>query len=80
MFPFSDKELLKPVLSSINKVRPVLLRDGGDIEVIKIEDARVFVRLQGACHGCASRHITLKNGIEATLQRDIHPDIEVIEI
>ncbi len=80
MFPFSDKELLKPVLSSINKVRPVLLRDGGDIEVIKIENARVFVRLQGACHGCASRHITLKNGIEATLQRDIHPDIEVIEI
>ena len=80
MFPFSDKELLKPVLSSINKVRPVLLRDGGDIEVIKIENARVFVRLLGACHGCASRHITLKNGIEATLQRDIHPDIEVIEI
>lgn len=80
MFPFSDKELLKPVLSSINKVRPVLLRDGGNIEVIKIENARVFVRLQGACHGCASRHITLKNGIEATLQRDIHPDIEVIEI
>lgn len=80
MLPFSDNELLKPVSISIEKVRPMLLRDGGNIEIVKIENGEVFVRFQGACSGCASKHITLKNGIEATLQRDIHPDIKVCEV
>lgn len=79
MFPFSDEELYRPVGSSIDKVRPYLLLDGGNIEVVKIENAVVFVRLQGACKGCNSRHLTLKNAIESTLQKDIHPDIKVIE-
>ncbi|RDU67638.1 hypothetical protein CQA53_01135 [Helicobacter didelphidarum] len=80
MFPFSDEELLQPVLMSIEKVRPMLLRDGGNIEVVKIQNTKVFVRLEGACSGCLSRHLTLKNGVEQTLRRDIHPDIEVVEI
>ncbi len=80
MFPFTDIELLNPVLNSISKVRPILLQDGGDIEVIKIENACVFVRFYGACSGCKSRHITLQNAIQSTLQKDIHPDIKVLEI
>lgn len=80
MFPFSDSELMKPVAQSIESVRPVLLRDGGDIEIIEIKNACVFVRFSGACSGCASKQITLHNAILATLQRDIHPDIQIKEI
>ncbi len=80
MFPFTDIELLNPVLNSISKVRPILLQDGGDIEVIKIENACVFVRFHGACSGCESRYLTLQNAITNTLQMDIHPDIKVVEV
>lgn len=80
MFPFSDDELLKPVLQSISNVRPMLLRDGGDIEVVEIKNSCVFVRFYGACSGCPSKHATLQNAILFNLQRDIHPDIKVSEI
>lgn len=80
MFPFSDDELLKPVLQSIHSVRPILLRDGGDIEVVEIKDSCVFVRFHGACSGCPSKQVTLHNAILSTLQRDIHPDIKVSEV
>ena len=80
MFPFSDEELLKPVEKSINKVRPMLIRDGGNITLLKIENGKVYVRLEGACKGCPSSTQTLKFGIERTLKDDIHPDIEVINL
>lgn len=80
MFPFNDSELLMPVTQSINSVRPILLKDGGDIEIVEIKNACVFVRFHGACSGCQSKNITLHNAILATLQRDIHPDIKVSEI
>ena len=80
MLPFSDEELLKPVEKSINKVRPMLIRDGGNITLLKIENGKVYVRLAGACKGCPSSTQTLKFGIERTLKDDIHPDIEVINL
>ncbi len=80
MIPFDDQELLKPVEMSINKVRPILLRDGGDITLIKIQDGKVYVRLEGACRGCPSSTQTLKFGIERALKDDIHPDIELVSV
>ena len=80
MLPFSDEELLKPVEKSINKVRPMLIRDGGNITLLKIENGKVYVRLEGACKSCPSSTQTLKLGIERTLKDDIHPDIEVINL
>lgn len=80
MFPFSDEELYEPVEKSIQKIRPMLLTDGGDITILGIRDAKVYVRLEGACQGCSSAHLTLKNGIERQLRVDIHPDIQVIEV
>lgn len=78
MLPFSDEELLKPVELSINKVRPLLIQDGGNVTLLKIENGKVFVRLEGACKGCPSSTKTLKFVIERTLKNDIHPDIELI--
>lgn len=79
MFPFSDDELLKPVLHSLEGIRPILKQDGGDIEVVRIQDSCVFVRFHGACSGCGSKNATLHNIVLHALQRDIHPDIQVKE-
>ncbi|PAF46778.1 hypothetical protein BKH46_06040 [Helicobacter sp. 12S02634-8] len=80
MFPFSDEELKKPVENSIQKIRPTLTLDGGDITILSIKGNKVYVRLEGACKGCSSSSNTLKYGVERQLKEDIHPDIEVINI
>lgn len=77
---FSDEELYNPVLQCIEKVRPYLLKDGGDIQLIKIENGKVYVTLQGACKSCPSSTTTLKNKIEHQLRIDIHPELEVIRM
>ena len=80
MFVFSDQELLKPVEMVIEKVRPMLINDGGNVTLLKIENGKVYVRLEGACKGCPSRSQTLKFGIERALKNEIHPDIELINV
>lgn len=79
-FPFSDEELQTPVEIVIEKVRPMLNLDGGDISILEIKDAKVYVRLEGACHGCPASANTLKFAIENKLKEEIHPDIEIINI
>lgn len=80
MIPFSDEELLPAVENSLEKVKPMLALDGGGLQLLKIKNAKVYVQLQGACHGCAASGQTLKYGIEKQLRMDIHPEIEVINI
>ncbi|RDU60775.1 NifU family protein [Helicobacter marmotae] len=80
MFPFSDEELLVPVEMVIQKVRPTLTLDGGDITLLGIKESKVYVRLEGACKGCPSSSNTLKYAIEDRLKREIHPDISVVNI
>lgn len=78
--PFSDEELVPVVDKALDKIRPSIALDGGFVELLGIKNAIVYVRLGGACEGCASSDLTLKNGIEHTLKRDIHPDIEVVNV
>ncbi|CAN2042311.1 NFU1 iron-sulfur cluster scaffold homolog, mitochondrial [Candidatus Magnetomoraceae bacterium gMMP-15] len=66
------------VQASLNKVRPTLQADGGDVELIDVVDGVVTVRLQGACKGCPMSQITLKNGIEKFLKKEI-PEIKSVE-
>ena len=80
MLPFSDDELNEPVEVVLDKLRPSIMLDGGNITLIKIENGKVYVKLEGACKGCPSSNITLKNGVERQLKLDIHPDLEVINI
>lgn len=80
MIPFSDEELLNPVKMSLAKILPMLQNDGGGIELLGIKDAKVYVRLTGACHGCPSSAQTLKYGVERQLKIDIHPEMEVINV
>ncbi len=74
----SKEELLKKVEVSLEKVRPYLQADGGDIEVVELTDDNVLkVRLTGACHGCPFSMQTLKAGVEQSVKSDI-PEIEEV--
>ncbi len=80
MIPFSDEELLDPVKTVIDKVRPSLALDGGDIDFIAVKNSKVYVQLKGACIGCASSGSTLKYGVERQLRMDIHPELCVVNV
>ncbi|HAK87889.1 MAG TPA: hypothetical protein DHV16_04990 [Nitrospiraceae bacterium] len=63
----------------INKVRPYLRRDGGDVELVDITDDNVVkVKLVGACGTCPMSIMTLKGGIEAELKKAI-PELKAVE-
>lgn len=66
------------VRTVIDKIRPMLQADGGDVELIEVDGAVVKVRLKGACAGCPMSKMTLKNGIERLLKKEI-PEIESVE-
>ncbi|MFA5455654.1 MAG: NifU family protein [Sulfurimonas sp.] len=80
MIPFTDEELINPVRSVIDKVRPSLALDGGDINFITVRNSKVYIQLRGACIGCASSATTLKYGVERQLKMDIHPELTVINV
>ena len=70
------KEKVEPV---IEKIRPMLQADGGDIELVDVEDdGTVKVRLVGACAGCAMSQYTLKLGVERLLMKEV-PDVKCVE-
>ena len=67
------------VEEALAKVRPMLQADGGDVELVEItENGIVKVRLQGACKGCPMAQVTLKNGIERFLMKEI-PEVKGVE-
>ena len=66
------------VQAVIDKIRPSLQADGGDVELVDVENGIVKVRLQGACKGCPMSQMTLKNGIEKILKKEI-PEVETVE-
>ena len=59
------------VESVLNLIRPALKADGGDVELIDVNDGVVKVKLTGACGGCPMATATLKNGIERTLKERV---------
>ncbi len=68
------------VESLITKVRPYLQRDGGDIEVVSVEDGIVYVKMFGACDGCVALDVTLKQGIETMLLENVPGVIAVVTV
>jgi Fe-S cluster biogenesis protein NfuA len=61
----------KLVELSLEKIRPMLQRDGGDIELVEVNDGVVKVRLTGACKGCPMSQMTLKQGVEKLLLKEV---------
>lgn len=74
------KEQEEKILDIINKLRPFLLNDGGDIQFVKYENNIVYVKMSGACSNCTMLDLTLKDGIEAAIQEEVPEVIEVINI
>ena len=67
------------VIEIIEKIRPQLQMDGGDVELVDVtDDGVVNVRLQGHCRGCAYSQMTLKLGIERALKQVI-PEVKYVE-
>ncbi len=64
----------------LNKIRPNLVRDGGNVELIDVNDGTVKVKLTGACAGCPMSTITLKMGIEEVLKQEIPEVKEVVAV
>ena len=71
-------DIEKKVEDAIEKIRPAVQMDGGDVEFVSLEDNVVVVRMSGACSGCAMANITLKQGIEQTV-REAVPEIERVD-
>ncbi|MBN2156539.1 MAG: NifU family protein [Candidatus Lokiarchaeota archaeon] len=68
------------VQTHLDKVRPQLQADGGDIELVEVKEDKIYVRLQGHCRGCAMSQYTLKMGIEQYLRKQLGNELEVISV
>ncbi len=66
-----EKEIIAQAKDVINKLRPYINRDGGDIKFVKYEDGIVYVEMLGACVGCAAIDTTLKDGVEAIMLEEV---------
>ncbi|MCK4931264.1 MAG: NifU family protein [Candidatus Aminicenantes bacterium] len=66
------------VEKALDKIRPALMADGGNVELVDVEDGVVKVKLTGACGGCPMSQMTLKMGIERVLKQEI-PEIKEVE-
>jgi len=72
-------DLRAKVEEVIGAIRPMLQADGGDVELVEVDEENVVkVRLKGACGGCPMSRITLKRGIEARMKQAV-PEVKAVE-
>lgn len=75
-----ESSLLEKVKVAVEKIRPSIQMDGGDIYVIGItEDNVAQIELLGACHGCPMSIVTLKFGVERIIKQEV-PEIKGVEL
>jgi len=68
------------VEKALGKIRPMLPRDGGSVELVDVTGSVVKVRLTGACHGCPMSQMTLKAGIERVIKEEVPAVTEVVAV
>jgi Fe-S cluster biogenesis protein NfuA len=73
-------EIYDKVKEVLDEIRPSLRADGGDVELVEVEDGIVKVRLKGACSGCPMSTMTLKLGIESQIKQKLPEIKEVISL
>jgi Fe-S cluster biogenesis protein NfuA len=70
----------RPVVEAVlNRVRPFIVADGGDIELVAVDGDTVCVRLSGVCADCPSSRLTLQYGVETALRNE-HPSLRVVRV
>lgn len=72
-----DEDIELRIRAIIDKVRPLLLNDGGNLEFVEFKDGIVYVRLLGACEDCPMLDVTLKDGIEELIINEI-PEVKEV--
>ena len=75
-----NNEIELKIIALIDRIRPFLISDGGNLEFIKYENNIVYVRLFGACKDCAMIDVTLKDGIEEMIINEIPEVKEVVNV
>jgi Fe-S cluster biogenesis protein NfuA len=75
-----NANMYEEVLDVLDKLRPFLQRDGGDVELVDVEDGIIKLKLMGACGSCPSSTITLKAGIERALLEEVEGVVEVMQV
>lgn len=73
-------DIEQKIINVIDKIRPFLISDGGNIEFIKFEDGIVYIKLLGACSHCSMIDVTLKEGVESMLINEIPEVLGVIKV
>jgi len=73
-------QIYDKVENIIDTIRPALIADGGNVELIEIEEGIVKVKLQGACGSCPMAQMTLKMGIEREIKKHVPEIKEVISV
>ena len=74
------KENEKKIQEIIDKLRPFLINDGGNIEFVKFENNVVYIRMMGACANCQMLDLTLRDGIAAAIMNEIPEVVDVINL
>jgi Fe-S cluster biogenesis protein NfuA len=75
-----EAKMREKVEAALQQVRPALLADGGDVQLIDVKDGVVKVKLTGACGGCPMATMTLKGGIERVLKEKVPGVKEVVAV
>ncbi len=76
--PMAD-DVLERIEKTINKIRPYIQQDGGDVQLVDFKDGVVTVRMMGACAGCMALDVTLTDGIQAILLDEI-PEVKEVKL
>lgn len=74
-----DEDKVLAVKKAIEKIKPYIQRDGGDVEFVELKDDIVYVSVHGACLGCSALDETLKDGIEAIILDEV-PGISEVRL
>jgi Fe-S cluster biogenesis protein NfuA len=75
---YKEDSMNDKVKVALDKIRPALQADGGDVELVEVKDGIVKVKLTGACSGCPMSTMTLKKGIERILKEQVPEVKEVV--
>jgi Fe-S cluster biogenesis protein NfuA len=74
----SDETLYQRVDRALDQIRPAIRMDGGEVELVEIEEGIAKVRMMGACGGCPMSTMTLKMGIERAIRQAV-PEVKAVE-
>ena len=75
----TGSDVLERIEKTINKIRPYIQQDGGDVQLVDFRDGVVTVRMLGACAGCMALDATLTDGIQAILLDEV-PEVKEVKL